>query len=106
MMIRGTYAHLVTESPFHGVFPHGKAPICSVLHSQVELEGDPETEVYFLDWNACTAEQRYRVAELVAQQCQGTRQDVVAAMESGIPLPIRLSQVSCVTCYEPGLLIP
>jgi hypothetical protein len=87
-------AHLRKESPFYDLFAHGMAPIISFMPSRVTLEGSDETEVYFLDWKACTRDQQVAICQRIVETLgRGTAREVWEHAEAA-GIPIRASQVS------------
>ncbi len=97
------FAILKETNPFFLIFAGGKVPIKLLFGAssrgvvKVALEGCDETEAYMLDWLACTAEQRRRIA-VIATQLRGSTPDAFKIyMDRGGDLPIRVSQTAGAT---------
>jgi len=90
------FATLRADSPFFPIFaPSGHVPIMNQLtSSEVRLEGDDETEAYFVDWTALTTAQRAQIGNLVCELRGGTFRQFMKHMADGGRLPLRVSQTT------------
>jgi hypothetical protein len=92
-MKRDCFAHLKDTSPFHGLFPRGKAPIVSFIAQRALLNDIGMQPVYFLDVERCSPEQLEGVAKLVASLLGGAVEEVLEQVRTH-GMPIRESEVS------------
>lgn len=81
------------------VFPDGKVPIKGLMPFKAVLgmrgDGHKEADVYLVDWDALTAEQKALIVDHLKVRFNGKESDVKAQIEVH-GLPLRASLVSSV----------
>jgi hypothetical protein len=92
-MSKGAFAVLKDDSPFRVIFTDGKAPIFPIGTMEAELAGTSENKVYMIDVNRLEASQVEQLAEALAKQCNGPKDEALNFLMTERRLPIRVSQV-------------
>lgn len=95
------FAHLIKTSPFYPIFERGMAPIKNILVPcqgiMEEPKGDQVRKFYWLDVGKLTTLQIQKVADLVAAQCDGNRDEIEAYMRKEGQIPLRDIHVASVS---------
>ena len=68
------------------VFGGEEVPIRSIIPTNVNLPGHPDTLAYFLDLSAITPEQRQRLITAIAEKFHLPPAEVAADIDAGVPI--------------------
>ena len=90
------YAVLRPDSPFHIIFPEGKAPILPGANCGLRSIQLNDAETYMIDMNRMTEEQVKDFAKVVAKATDSLVANVLDFLMHEKRFPIRASQVESV----------
>ena len=68
------------------IFPGARLPIKSVLLLKADLPGHPNADVYMLDLDAITDEQREKLTDVIVGLFSLPAQEVRSDLERGVPI--------------------
>lgn len=68
------------------IFPGAVVPIKSILPSKADLPGHPQADVYFLDLDAISDEQREKLIEMISGLFSLSADEVRSDLGLGVPI--------------------
>lgn len=92
------FAHLRIDSPFYPIFPNGMCPIRNILvPDRAKCGSEAPEDIYWLDISRVSPEQLDRIANIVAPQCGGSKEEFLVYVKEGGDVPLRAIHVGGVS---------